>query len=43
MELQDDVLQPQHQLLFRDEDTVVELAFGTELPQKGMRLRATEQ
>jgi hypothetical protein len=39
MELQDNVLQPQHQLLLRDEDTVVELA---ELPQKGLRLRGTE-
>ena len=39
MELQDDVLQPQHQLLPRDEDAVVELALRAELPQKGLRLR----
>jgi hypothetical protein len=36
MGLQDDFLQPQHQLLFRDED---ELALRAELPQKGLRLR----
>jgi len=29
MELQDNVLQPQHQLLFGDGDTVVELALRT--------------
>ena len=42
MELQDDVLQPQHQLLFGDGDTVVELVLRAELPQKGLRLRGTE-
>jgi hypothetical protein len=37
VELQDDILQPQYQLLFRDE--VVELASRT--PAKGLRLRVT--
>ena len=43
MELQDDVLQPQHQLLFGDGDTVVELALRAELPQKGLRLASRNQ
>ena len=42
MELQNNVLQPQHQLLFEDGDTVVELALRAELRQKGLRLRRTE-
>jgi hypothetical protein len=38
----DDVLQPQHQPLFEDGDTFVELVLRAELPQKSLRHRSTE-